>query len=364
LRRSPAGWRLACYALQRGVRRFESCRGHQPKVLVIVRHSRRNADDLPEVDAAIAGQFGHSLFATGLLGRLDVDTGRLRWIKAGHPARLIVRGSAVVHPPHSRPTHPLGLQEVTPPCCGTRLEPADRLLLCTDGIVEARSPDSEFVGQGRLADVIKAAVADGEPAPETVRRLLRRLLAREPDQLQDDASTVILEWRSEREQRRLVWQRRRAEGRPRWANRHSFGAPSKVPVGHRPGLCPRPGRCPCRARTPSVLAAPVGTVGRALAWSTVRRAVCAASGWDRTGANPFSGAEEAGGSAVEVGSCGMLMWPIVSLVGFAALTAVIVVLGTGSTSRYEAERQPVASDAVRGAAAGPDGGRERAPTAA
>src|SRR4051812_34512959 len=192
------------------------------------RHARRNAVDLPdiaaEVNAAIAVQFGHSQFATAVLARLDVDTGRLRWINAGHPQPLIVRGSSVVHPPHCPPARPLGLQEGGPPrpltvgassvvppphcpparplglqegrplCCETRLEPGDRLLLYTDGIVEARSPDGEFFGERRLADFVKAAVADGEPAPETVRRLLRRLLAHQADQLQDDASIVVLEW--------------------------------------------------------------------------------------------------------------------------------------------------------------------------
>jgi serine phosphatase RsbU (regulator of sigma subunit) len=162
------------------------------------RHARRNAVDLPdiaaEVNAAIAVQFGHSQFATAVLARLDVDTGRLRWINAGHPQPLIVRGSSVVHPPHCPPARPLGLQEGRPLCCETRLEPGDRLLLYTDGIVEARSPDGEFFGERRLADFVKAAVADGEPAPETVRRLLRRLLAHQADQLQDDASIVVLEW--------------------------------------------------------------------------------------------------------------------------------------------------------------------------
>jgi serine phosphatase RsbU (regulator of sigma subunit) len=162
------------------------------------RHARRNAGDLPdiaaEVNAAIAVQFGHSQFATAVLARLDVDTGRLRWINAGHPQPLIVRGSSVVHPPHCPPARPLGLQEGRPLCCETRLEPGDRLLLYTDGIVEARSPDGEFFGERRLADFVKAAVADGEPAPETVRRLLRRLLAHQADQLQDDASIVVLEW--------------------------------------------------------------------------------------------------------------------------------------------------------------------------
>jgi serine phosphatase RsbU (regulator of sigma subunit) len=83
------------------------------------------------------------------------------------------------------------------------LEPGDRLVLYTDGITEARSPDGEFFGEQRLADFISAAVAAGEPAPEMVRRLMRHVLIHQADQLQDDASIVILEWRTGEEHRML-----------------------------------------------------------------------------------------------------------------------------------------------------------------
>jgi membrane protein implicated in regulation of membrane protease activity len=35
----------------------------------------------------------------------------------------------------------------------------------------------------------------------------------------------------------------------------------------------------------------------------------------------------------------MLVWPILAVIGFLALTAFIVVLGTSSTNRYEQERR-------------------------
>lgn len=164
------------------------------------RHARRERGELPDIaaaiDQAIATQLGASQFATAVLARLDIETGRLRWINAGHPAPLIVRGGSLVRTPSCPPNRPLGLQERRPIGCETRLEPGDRLVLYTDGITEARSPRGEFFGEQRLADFISAAAAAGDAAPETVRRLMRRVLEHQADQLQDDASIVVLEWRA------------------------------------------------------------------------------------------------------------------------------------------------------------------------
>jgi serine phosphatase RsbU (regulator of sigma subunit) len=169
------------------------------------RHARRNQLELPdiavEINAAIATQIGASQFATAVLARLDIDTGRLRWINAGHPEPLIVRGPSLVRLPHCPPSRPLGLQEERPVCVETRLQPGDRLVLYTDGITEARSPQGEFFGEQRLSDFISAAAAAGDPAPETVRRLMRHVLTHQADQLQDDASIVIREWRTSTERR-------------------------------------------------------------------------------------------------------------------------------------------------------------------
>ena len=172
------------------------------------RHARRSGLDLAdmavEINATIAAQIGGSQFATAVLCRLDIDTGRLRWINAGHPQPFVVRGSILVRAPACPPSRPLGLQEDKPVCCETRLEPGDRLVLYTDGITEARSPDGEFFGEQRLADFISAAAAAGDPAPETVRRLMRHVLEHQAGQLQDDASIVVLEWRTGAERRLTV----------------------------------------------------------------------------------------------------------------------------------------------------------------
>jgi stage II sporulation SpoE-like protein len=168
------------------------------------RHARREGHDLPEiataVNSVIGEQFSDSRFATAAIARLHLDTGQFRWVNAGHPDPIIVRDGALLHPGPCKPHPPLGLQVKKPGVCETTLHPGDRVILYTDGIVEARSPEGEYFGEERLADFVHRASAAGNPAPETVRQLMRQVLAHQADQLQDDASIVVLEWRTGDEQ--------------------------------------------------------------------------------------------------------------------------------------------------------------------
>ena len=169
------------------------------------RKARREERPLPEVaaviDRVIADQFSGSRFATAVLARLDLDSGELRWVNAGHPAPLILRAGAVVDPPSCPPSLPLGLQHGRAEECAVQLHPRDRVLLYTDGIVEARSPHGEFFGEERLADFVVRAESAGDAPPETLRQLMRSVMAHQAGELQDDASIVLLEWRTGREAR-------------------------------------------------------------------------------------------------------------------------------------------------------------------
>jgi serine phosphatase RsbU (regulator of sigma subunit) len=164
------------------------------------RHARRERLDLPGIattmNAVIAGQFSASQFATAALARLDKRTGSLQWVNCGHPEPLIVRDGALIHPPSCPPARPLGLQEGPPEPCTAQLRPGDRVVLYTDGVVEARSPTGEFFGEERLADLIIRAEGAGEPPPETMRRLMGSVMQHQAGQLQDDASIVMVEWRT------------------------------------------------------------------------------------------------------------------------------------------------------------------------
>lgn len=164
------------------------------------RRARRERRDLSEtvaaVDEAVATTFGDGTFVTAVFGELDGGTGRLRWSLAGHPAPLLLRSNRVVKTLEADSGLPLGLG--APGAVSEEsLEPGDRVLAYTDGVVEARSETGAFFGLERLADFMTRAGAEGQPPPETLRRLMHAILEHQEGELQDDATTMMVEWRGQ-----------------------------------------------------------------------------------------------------------------------------------------------------------------------
>ena len=77
-----------------------------------------------------------------------------------------------------------------------QLQPGDRVLMFTDGVDEARDETGAFFGRERLAEFAAREAASGLPAPELVCLLQQRILRHQTGLLQDDATTLVLEWPS------------------------------------------------------------------------------------------------------------------------------------------------------------------------
>lgn len=169
------------------------------------RNSRRRGGSLEDgwrtADEAVAAEFGGDRFATAVFGELNLITGVLRSISAGHPPALVVRENRVVAHCADEPTLPLGLGGESPTITSTNLQPGDRLLLFTDGIVEARGKSGEFFGEERLVDKIARELGTGLPAPEAVRRLVHAVGDHQSGKLRDDATLMLVEWRGKDKQR-------------------------------------------------------------------------------------------------------------------------------------------------------------------
>ena len=167
------------------------------------RNTRRAGLDLAAaaatIDHALDAMFGGERFVTAVLAQLDVDTGVLRWINAGHPATMLLRGGQVVKELQGRPALPLGINGLLGgteafPVSSESLQPGDRLLLLTDGVDEARNADGDFFGRQRLAEFAAKEASSGLPTPEAMRRLQQAVLRHQVGQLQDDATMVFVEW--------------------------------------------------------------------------------------------------------------------------------------------------------------------------
>ena len=171
------------------------------------RHSRRSGADLLEtyatMDDAVGQQFPDSRFVTAVIAELDLDSGRLTWITAGHPPPLLIRGGRHTRTLEAPGVPPLGVpsHSVTPRIAEAHLQPADLLLFYTDGLTDARGPDGEMLGIDGISRFIEYEAAAGQIAPETLRRLRQALITRERSELRDDASALLIEWArgSERE---------------------------------------------------------------------------------------------------------------------------------------------------------------------
>jgi serine/threonine protein phosphatase PrpC len=165
------------------------------------RHSRRRGCGLLEtyvaMDDAVREQFPGDRYVTAVIGQLDLTTGRLAWISAGHPPPLIVRDGRLARTLSAPPAAPLGipLEGPQPVLAEESLEPGDLLLLYTDGLTEARHPDGQMFTVAGLGEFIEREAAAGQVAPETLRRLRHAIVDRQPGPLRDDATAVLVEWR-------------------------------------------------------------------------------------------------------------------------------------------------------------------------
>ncbi|MBF6168532.1 serine/threonine-protein phosphatase [Streptomyces gardneri] len=164
------------------------------------RHAGRGLfEQARTMDEHISDQFGSTVFATAVLTELDLRSGRLRYINAGHPDPLLMREGKVVKPLHAGHCRPLGLGLGDLRVGEEVLQPADWLVLYTDGITEARDHTGEFFGEARLFDFLRREAAAGYPPPETARRLIKAVLSHQNGELQDDATVLLARWTQPRQ---------------------------------------------------------------------------------------------------------------------------------------------------------------------
>ena len=94
-------------------------------------------------------------FVTSWLGYIDLTTGVLSFSNAGHNYPVIIRKDGKAEFLVEKPNFVLGRKKLVRYMENrTKLNPGDKLVLYTDGVTEAQSPDEKFYGDDRLIEVV------------------------------------------------------------------------------------------------------------------------------------------------------------------------------------------------------------------
>ncbi|MFF4562290.1 PP2C family protein-serine/threonine phosphatase, partial [Streptomyces sp. NPDC001435] len=163
------------------------------------RHARRADIGLSEIyafmDRAIADQFGPDHFVTAQMMRLNIATGHLQWVNAGHPAPLLIRDHQVVRQLAGPTTLPVGFGGEEPRISEQTLQRGDRVLCFTDGLIEEHEAGEEQFGEEQLIHWVNRIEHTEKGVRAVVRALSHALKQQRGGRTSDDATLFLIEWR-------------------------------------------------------------------------------------------------------------------------------------------------------------------------
>lgn len=129
------------------------------------------------------------MFVTLAYGVLDVRSGRLDYVVAGHHPPYLVRDGSVRELERTGGIGLCLLPDFTYDVCTVQLEKGDGLVLFTDGVTEAMDAFGEQFSIDRVIECLRRS--DGSSAAEQVRDLLRAVEHFTGGGLQDDDITLL-----------------------------------------------------------------------------------------------------------------------------------------------------------------------------
>jgi len=153
---------------------------------------------LSQVNERILSDTRSEMFVTAFYAVLEPDTGRVRYVNAGHNPPYLISSQKGKPFDRLRSTGmALGVME----SAGwrqkvTRLAPGDLLVLYTDGVTEAQDRQGRFYGEPRLQSVLRSL--DVRPAQEVLEAVLedvKRFTGGAPQQ--DDITLIVIRRQAE-----------------------------------------------------------------------------------------------------------------------------------------------------------------------
>ncbi|CAG0976819.1 PP2C family protein-serine/threonine phosphatase [Geobacter sp.] len=136
-------------------------------------------------------ELDHHFSSTLFLGIIDPASLRMEYVNAGHVPPLVQRGSSQYRLSPTAP--PVGFFAETEMAPGSfRFERGDRLLLYTDGILDASNGAGEVFGAGRLEAFLAATGGSYIRFMDELAAALRAFGANDPPD--DDCSAIVIDF--------------------------------------------------------------------------------------------------------------------------------------------------------------------------
>lgn len=161
-----------------------------------------SGEALTEVFSAVNGQLCRSSvpkrFITMWSGILEVSTGKITYVNAGHNAPVLKRKNKKAEFLKNKSGLPIAAFCSKKKSAGnykefeTEIGKGDVLVLYTDGVTEAMNGNSEMFGEQRLLELIDLYVSDEKSAGEISSYIRRRVLSFSNNVIQDDDITLLI----------------------------------------------------------------------------------------------------------------------------------------------------------------------------
>jgi serine phosphatase RsbU (regulator of sigma subunit) len=163
-------------------------------LLILVEDTRDPGEILNRLDRVVRNEPERRYFVTATLGIIDLDTGRMRLLNAGHPPTYRIHGQEVeeiVLPGSALGGlgHSYGRRDVA-------LEPGDLVVWLSDGLIEATNAADEPFGYDQVIEALRPPKDAGVITAASVRDQLLAAVDRHMDGQPpaDDRTLVVVRW--------------------------------------------------------------------------------------------------------------------------------------------------------------------------
>lgn len=144
----------------------------------IAQFLREPADIIDRLNKQLCAENEQMMFVSVFLGLLDLQTGQLDYVNAGHnPPLLMCADGTTTMMPRGQNMALAVSDEVGFTQGQLKMQKGDTLLLYTDGVTEAVNPEGQFFSEDRLIQWASRATSLSEDLPEAVLHEVRQFEA-------------------------------------------------------------------------------------------------------------------------------------------------------------------------------------------